>query len=127
MEFVTIVTVLALVQFMWFGIQVGAMRGKHEVKAPAMTGAPEFERVFRVHYNTMEQLVVFVPALWLYAHVVNPTWAAGFGVVYLVGRFVYYAAYLKDPKGRSLGFMLTFIPIAIMLLWALVVTVMKLI
>ena len=68
----------------------------------------------------------FVPALWLYAHVVNPTWAAGFGVVYLVGRFVYYAAYLKDPKGRSLGFMLTFIPIAIMLLWALVVTVMKL-
>ena len=127
MDMVAIVTVLALMQFVWFGIQVGSQRAKHEVKAPAMSGPPEFERMFRVHYNTMEQLVVFLPALWLYAHMVNPMWAAGLGVVYLVARFIYRAAYLKDPAGRSTGFTLTILPIAVMLVWVLVVAVMNLI
>ncbi len=127
MDMVAIVTVLALMQFVWFGIQVGSMRAKHEVKAPTMSGPPEFERMFRVHYNTMEQLVVFLPALWLYAHMVNPMWAAGLGVVYLVARFIYRAAYLKDPAGRSTGFTLTFLPIAVMLVWVLVIAVMNLV
>ncbi len=127
MDMVAVVTVLALMQFVWFGIQVGSMRAKHEVKAPTMSGPPEFERMFRVHYNTMEQLVVFLPALWLYAHMVNPMWAAGLGVVYLVARFIYRAAYLKDPAGRSTGFTLTFLPIAVMLVWVLVIAVMNLV
>jgi uncharacterized membrane protein YecN with MAPEG domain len=127
MDMVAIITVLALMQFVWFGIQVGSQRAKHEVKAPTMSGPPEFERMFRVHYNTMEQLVVFLPALWLYAHMVNPLWAAGLGVVYLVARFIYRAAYLKDPAGRSTGFTLTFLPIAVMLVWVLVAAVMNLI
>ncbi|MDH3614785.1 MAG: MAPEG family protein [Gammaproteobacteria bacterium] len=127
MDWITIVTVLAILQFVWFGIQVGSLRAKHEIKAPSMSGAPEFERMFRIHYNTMEQLVVFLPALWLYAHMVNPVWGAGFGVVYLIGRFVYRAAYLKDPAGRSAGFTLTFIPAAVMLIWVLIVAVRNLI
>jgi uncharacterized MAPEG superfamily protein len=127
MDWVVVITVLASLQFVWFGIQVGSMRAKHEVKAPAMSGAPEFERMFRVHYNTMEQLVVFLPALWLYAYMVNPIWGAGIGVVYLVGRFVYRAAYLKDPSGRSLGFALSSLPAMVMLVWVLVVAVGKLI
>jgi glutathione S-transferase len=127
MEYTTIVTVLILLQFTWFGIQVGSTRAKHDVKAPAMSGAPEFDRSFRVHYNTMEQLVVFLPALWLYAHMVNPLWAAGFGVVYLIGRFVYRAAYLKDPASRSTGMTLSFLPGAIMLIWVLVKAVLALI
>ena len=126
MDWITIVTVLAILQFVWFGIQVGSLRGKHEIKAPSMSGAPEFERMFRIHYNTLEQLIVFLPALWLYAHLVNPVWGAGFGVVYLIGRFVYRAAYLKDPAGRSAGFTLTFIPAAVMLTWVLVVAVRNL-
>lgn len=127
MDWITIVTVLAILQFVWFGIQVGSLRAKHEIKAPSMSGAPEFERMFRIHYNTMEQLLVFLPALWLYAHMVNPVWGAGFGVVYLIGRFVYRAAYLKDPAGRSAGFTLTFIPAAVMLIWVLIVAVRNLI
>ena len=71
--------------------------------------------------NTLEQLVVFVPALWLYAEYVQPLWGAGMGVVYLVGRFVYRAAYLKDPAGRGLGFGLTFLPTIVMLIWVLIV------
>ena len=127
MEYTAIVTVLILLQFTWFGFQVGAMRGKHEIKAPAVSGAPEFDRSFRVHYNTMEQLVVFVPVLWLYAHMVNPMWGAGFGIVFLVARFIYQSAYLKDPAGRSLGATLTFLPALVMMIWVLVKAVMTLI
>jgi len=126
MELVALITVLALFQYVWFGIQVGQMRGRHEVKAPATSGAPDFERMFRVHYNTMEQLVVFLPALWMFAYLVNPTWAAGIGVVYLIGRFVYRASYLQDPAGRSAGFTLTFLPSAVMLVWVLVVVLRNL-
>ena len=127
MDWIVVITVLATLQFVWFGIQVGSMRAKHEVKAPAMSGPPAFERMFRIHYNTMEQLVVFLPALWLYAHMVNPIWGAGIGAVYLVGRFVYRAAYLKDPSGRSLGFALSSLPAMVMLVWVLVVAVRNLI
>lgn len=127
MEWVIIVTVLALLQYSWFGVEVGSMRGKAGVKAPAMSGAPEFERMYRVHYNTMEQLVLFLPLLWIFAHTVNPMGAAGLGVVFLVGRQVYRAAYLKDPASRGLGFMLTFVPSAIMAIWLLVAAVIDLV
>jgi len=127
MEMVVVITILALLQYVWFGVQVGQMRGRHEVKAPAMSGAPEFERMFRVHYNTMEQLVVFLPALWMFAYMVNPTWAAGIGVIYLAGRFLYRASYLKDPAGRSAGFTLTVVPSTVLLIWVLVVAVRNLV
>lgn len=127
MDWVIIVTVLALLQYTVFGIQVGAMRAKHQVKAPAMSGPPEFERMFRIHYNTMEQLVLFLPLMWIFAHVVNPLYAAGFGVVFIVARFIYRAAYLKDPASRSTGFTLTVLPSAVMAIWLLVAAVLSLV
>lgn len=120
MEATVIITILALAQFMLFGIQVGSMRGKHGVKAPATTGHPEFERMFRVQQNTMEQLVVFIPTLWIYGYLVNWFWGAAIGLVYIVGRFIYRASYVRDPDSRGLGFALTFLPTAVMLVWALV-------
>jgi len=120
MDLVAIVTILALGQFVLFSIQVGSMRGKHGVKAPAMSGHPEFERMFRIQQNTMEQLVVFVPALWIFARYVNPLWAAGMGLVFIVGRFIYRSSYLKDPASRSMGFTITFVPTAVMLVWGLI-------
>lgn len=123
MEILAIVTILALGQFVYFSIQVGSYRGKYDVKGPAVTGAPEFERMFRIQQNTMEQLVVFLPTLWIFGHLVKPTYAAGFGLVYIVGRFIYRAEYLKDPASRSPGFMISFLPSAIMLVWSLVVAV----
>ena len=127
MEAVAIVTILALMQFFWFGFEVGKMRAKHQCKAPAITGAPEFERMFRVQQNTMEQIVMFIPALWLFAEFVNPLWAAGMGIVYLIGRAIYRVAYVKEPKGRSTGFMMTVLPTSVMLIWVLVVAVQRLI
>jgi len=125
MEAVAIITVLALLQFYWFGFEVGKMRVKHQCKAPTITGAPEFERMFRVQQNTMEQLVMFIPALWLYAELVNPLWGVGMGMIYLVGRFIYRVSYVKDPATRSAGFTISSLPIAVMLFWVLVDAGMK--
>ena len=125
MEAVAIVTILALLQFYWFGFEVGKMRVKHQCKAPAITGAPEFERMFRVQQNTMEQLVMFLPALWLYASLVNPLWGAGIGIIYLVGRVIYRASYVKDPATRSLGFTISSLPTAVLLFWSLYAAIMK--
>ena len=124
MEILAIVTILALGQYVFFSIQVGSYRGKYGVKAPAVSGAPEFERMFRVQQNTMEQLLVFLPTLWIFGHLVKPAYAAGFGLVFIVGRFVYRAEYLKDPASRSPGFAMSFVPTAIMLVWSLVVALL---
>lgn len=126
MEATFIVTFLVLIQYTLFGIQSAQTRGKHGLEAPAQGGHPEYERMNRVHLNTAEQLVMFLPALWMYAYFVNPTYSAIFGLVFLVGRFIYRAEYLKDPKSRTLGFTLTFLPTATMLVWTLVIVVKNL-
>ena len=125
MEAVVIVTVLALVQYIYFGVQVGSARGKCGIKAPAMAGDPLFERTNRVHQNTLEQLIVLIPVMWIFAHYVNPLWAAGFGAVYIVGRFIYSASYKKDPANRSAGFMMSLLPGAVMAVWVLAEAVMS--
>jgi glutathione S-transferase len=119
MAYVLIVIVLALAQYIGFSMAVGGARGRYKVDAPATAGHPEFERYFRVHANTLEQLVVFLPALWLFAQFVDPYWAAGLGAVYLIGRQLYFASYVKDTKSRSMGFMLSAMPSLIMLLGVL--------
>jgi glutathione S-transferase len=120
MAYVDIVTVLALLQFIFFGMQVGRARGKYGVHAPACTGNEIFERHFRVQQNTLEQLVVFLPGLYLFARYLSPLWAAGLGVIYLIGRQVYSTTYIKDPKTRSAGFGLTFLPILALLAGGLI-------
>jgi glutathione S-transferase len=110
MAYIDIVTALALLQFVYFGFQVGGARSKYQVKAPAITGNEIFERFFRVQQNTLEQLIVFIPGLYLFSHYFNPLWAAGLGVVYLIGRQVYAAGYVKDPAKRGPGFGLSFLP-----------------
>ena len=119
MDFVIIVVVLALIQYIAFAMLVGRAREKYDVKAPATSGDPVFERYFRVQQNTLEQLAIFLPAIFLFSYLGNPMYAAGFGVVYLIGRMIYLRSYVKDPGSRSLGFMLTFLPSVLMLIGAL--------
>lgn len=118
MEGVTVVILLALLQFAVFGMLVGRARGRYGVQAPATTGHEVFERYFRVQQNTLEQLVVFVPAAWLYATYVSPTWATILGVVYLVGRVLYLRGYVADPSKREVGFALSALPVVVLLLGA---------
>ena len=116
MPYVALVTVLALLEFQWFGLLVARARGQFGIKAPATTGNEIFERYFRVQMNTLEQLVLFLPSLWIFAHFVSPIWAAALGAVFVIGRAVYAASYIRDPKTRSLGFALTALPTLLMLI-----------
>jgi hypothetical protein len=126
MPYTDIVTALALLQFVWFGIQVAAARGKYGIQAPAVVGNEIFERYFRVQQNTLELLIAFIPGLYLFSHYFNPLWAAGLGVVYLIGRQLYFMSYVKNPKSRSAGFGLSVLPTLILLLSGLVGAVMRL-
>jgi glutathione S-transferase len=119
MTYVDIVTALALLQFMVFGFRVAKARGRYGVAAPAIAGNEIFERYFRVQQNTLEQLIVFLPALYVFSHYYNPLVAAALGVIYLIGREIYAATYVKDPKKREIGYVLTALPVAILLLGGL--------
>lgn len=120
MPYIDIVTALALIQFTVFGFKVGSARGRLGVKAPATTGNETFERYFRVQQNTMEALVVFLPGLYLFSHYFSPLIATALGVVYLIGREVYAASYVKDPAKRSAGYGLSFLPAMILLAGGLI-------
>lgn len=104
MEAIAIVTALALLQAFVFAFLVGKARGTYGVRAPAISGDPNFEREFRVHQNSVENLVLVIPAMWIFGTYVHVTTAAGLGLLYIVSRFIYRNAYLKDPGSRSLGF-----------------------
>jgi glutathione S-transferase len=120
MAYVDIVTALALLQFVVFGFKVGRARTRYGIAAPAISGHATFERYFRVQQNTLEQLIVLIPGLYLYSRYFNPAVAAGLGVVYLIGREIYAATYVKDPAKRSLGFGLTFVPLVVLVIGGIV-------
>ncbi len=103
MELVAIVTAIALLEYFTFGILAGRARGRAGIEAPAMTGDPTFERYTRVHQNTLEQLIVFVPSIWLFATYVHALTAAGLGLLFIVARGGYLYLYVQDPAKRGPG------------------------
>ena len=109
MEIVAIVAALALVEYIVFVILCGQARGRFGVAAPATTGNTAFERRFRVQANTVEQLVIFLPSLLLFAVYVSEPIAAALGVVFIVGRGLYARGYFVDPAKRGPGFLLTIV------------------
>lgn len=115
MAYIELVTVLALLQFLYFGMLVGNARTRYGIKAPAVSGDATFERYYRVQVNTLELLVLFLPAMWMASSHIGPIWIAGLGAVYLIGRFIYLRAYVQAPEKRSLGFGLSALPILILL------------
>lgn len=120
MNLVAAVIGLALVEYFVFSLLVGRARSQYGVAAPAMTGHPIFERYMRVHQNTLEQLVVFVPAMLLFGTYVSSPFAALLGLVWIVGRVVYLRGYVADPAKRSTGFALTVLPQLILLVGGIV-------
>ena len=106
-----------LLLFVVAGI-VGRARGKYRIDAPATTGHPEFDRAFRVQVNTLENAVLFLPALWLFAAYVSGVWSAALGVVWLAARVWYAFAYLQDPKRRSPPYGLSMLAFGVLALGA---------
>jgi len=107
MAWVVIIIVVTLLQYLAFGFMVGAARGKYGVPAPAISGNEVFERYFRVQQNTLEQLVAFLPGIWLFGTYVNPVWAALLGVFWPIGRILYAWGYYRDAEKRGPGFVLS--------------------
>ena len=109
MEYVAIVTMLLLIQYTMYSLMCGFARGKDTVVAPATSGDETFERAFRVQMNTLEQMAVTLPAMWVCAYFFSPLWAAGLGVMFMVGRLVYRQAYMRDPATRGTGMAIGFL------------------
>ncbi|MBI3676507.1 MAG: MAPEG family protein [Proteobacteria bacterium] len=104
--FSEIITLLAVVLYYFvMGARVGMLRGRHGVKAPATTGHPAFERAYRIHCNTGEQLIAFFPALWLATILFHGQYwlPAAFGAIFLAGRVLYMQLYTADPEKRTAG------------------------
>ncbi len=119
MALVHLVIALALVEFFVFGAAVAKARARYGVAAPATTGHEIFERYFRVQMNTLELLVMFIPAIWIFARYISAPAAAALGVVFLVGRVIYFRSYVKEPKSRELGFALSAGPVMFLLIGAI--------
>ena len=116
MTLVAIIAAVALAEYGVFMVQCGQARGRFGVAAPATVGHPVFERYFRVQQNTIEQLVIFLPALFLFAWFVSTRWAILLGILFIVGRALYARGYVADPAKRGPGFLCTVIANAALLL-----------
>ena len=120
MHYVELVTIIALLQFFVFGVLVGKARGTYGVKAPAIAGHEMFERAYRVQMNTLELIVLLLPATYLAATLWSPLYTAISVAVYIVGRTIYWRAYMAEPKSRTLGFALSIGPILVLLVASLI-------
>lgn len=114
-----IVTLLAMLVYFWTTTLVARARHKTGIDAPAVTGAPELERAYRVQMNTLEWLPLFLPSLWLFAYYWNDKVAAAIGVVWILARLYYALSYVRDPAKRGPGFGLQALATGVLLLGAL--------
>ena len=124
MEYTIIVIIAALVQFQLFGLRTGVSRPKYNVPVPKTTGHEIWERIFRVHQNTMEQLVVFIPGMLAFTYYVSQMWAVGLGVCFILFRQYYSYMYIKNPPDRK--FPLSFFVNVILVLGSLIGVIMHL-
>ncbi len=111
-KYTALVTLLAIAFYFFLATQVARARGKYGIKHPAITGHPEFERIFRVHQNTLEWLPTFLVPLWLFAFYLSDMWAAVLGLVWVAGRAIYFVGYRQAAEKRLPGF---FIQVAVCL------------
>lgn len=116
---VFLVMLIALVEYFGFAAAVGRARHRFGVKAPSTSGSPDFERYYRVQMNTLEVLIIFIPALWSFAILIDPMWAALLGAVFIVGRLIFFVGYVKAAEKRSLGFALSSVPMLALLIGGL--------
>src|SRR5215468_8327444 len=99
-----LVTCLAILFYFFTSVRVARARVVYGVRLPAISGHPDFERVFRVQMNTLEWMPIFLPSLWLFAVYVSDLGAALAGAVWIDGRIVYMIGYIKAAPRRSPGF-----------------------
>jgi uncharacterized membrane protein YecN with MAPEG domain len=121
-----LVILLALLMYLGTLFYCGRQRAKHRIVAPATTGHPAYERALRIQQNTLEQLVVFVPACLLFSTLVNPMYGAILGAIWIAGRVVYAISYARAPESRGPGFIVAMLALLVLVVGALVQTVLHL-
>ena len=126
-HFTALVSCLAILFYFFTGIEVGRARAKFGVKAPAITGHPDFERVFRVQMNTLEWMPIFLPSLWLFAIYISDPVAAALGLVWIAGRVLYMTGYSQAANKRGTGFGIQALAAGILLFGALGMIVWRLV
>lgn len=104
MQYTAWVTLASVLMYGWIVKNVGSARVRYQVKAPSIDGPIQFQSILRVQANTVEQMVMHLPSLWLSAYFFSDMWAAILGAIWLVGRVVYALSYYQAPEKRSLGF-----------------------
>jgi glutathione S-transferase len=124
-HYTAIVTLLAVLLYFYTGVRVAQARARFGVRAPAITGHPDFERVFRVQMNTLEWMPIFLPALWLFALYVNDLGAAAVGVVWVIGRVLYLVGYSAAANKRGRGFGIQALAAGVLLVGALIGIVVR--
>ncbi len=123
--YAAIVSLLAVAFHFFLATRVAAARGKFNVKLPATTGNADFERVFRVHMNTLEWMPTFLVPLWLCAIYLNDIAAAVLGLVWIGGRVWYFTGYIKAVDKRFPGFFIQSIACALLFVGAVVGIVLR--
>ncbi len=118
--FTTLALVFALFVFFGLAANVGRARLKWNVPAPASSGHPEFDKRYRVQMNTMEQLLLFLPATFMAVPVLGDMVTAALALTWSAGRIIYARSYYNDPAKRGPGFGLTLLPTLAMLVAAAV-------
>jgi len=126
-HFTALVSCLAIALYLFTCIQVAKARAAFGIKAPAITGNPDFERVFRVQMNTLEWMPIFLPSLWLFAIYISDPIAAAIGLVWIVGRALYLTGYSQAAEKRSRGFGIQALAAGVLWLGALGAIVWRLI
>jgi glutathione S-transferase len=114
-HYTALVTCLAILFYFFTSVQVAKARVKFGVKVPAITGHPDFERVFRVQMNTLEWMPIFLPSLWLFTIYISDPFAAVLGLAWIAGRILYMTGYLQAAEKRGPGFAIQ--AGAVILLW----------
>ncbi|HEY1544486.1 MAG TPA: MAPEG family protein [Xanthobacteraceae bacterium] len=102
--YTAVVTLLAIALYFFLATRVAVARGRYGIKHPAITGNPDFERIFRVHQNMLEWMPTFLVPLWLCAIYLSDIGAAALGLVWVAGRVVYYVGYRQAAEKRLPGF-----------------------
>lgn len=123
----TLITVFAICLYFYMGLRVGLSRTKLNVPAPATTGDPTFERMNRVHMNTLEGMPIFLPLLWLFASYHSDAIAAALGLVWIIGRVIYMLAYTADAGKRGVGFGIQFLAVIVLMVGTIIGAVQALI
>ena len=126
-ELPALITALTVVLMFGTAMNVGRCRAKYKVNAPASFGHPIFDCAFRVQMNTLENAVMFLPALWLFAVYVSVQWSGILGAAWLVGRVLYWKGYMEEPKKRGPGYGISFFALIGLIIGALVGVVLKLV